>query len=54
MQPSATSVISTNDPLRFRGYRWRICALLFAAISINYVDRAVLGVLAPDLQRIIG
>ncbi len=36
------------------GYRWRICALLFAAISINYVDRAVLGVLAPDLQRIIG
>ena len=36
------------------GYRWRICALLFFATTINYVDRQVLGVLAPDLQRIIG
>lgn len=35
-------------------YRWRICALLFFATTINYVDRQVLGVLAPDLQRIIG
>jgi MFS transporter, ACS family, hexuronate transporter len=35
-------------------YRWRICALLFAATSINYIDRQVLGVLAPDLGRIIG
>lgn len=35
-------------------YRWRICALLFFAATINYVDRQVLGVLAPDLQKIIG
>ena len=35
-------------------YRWRICALLFAATTINYLDRQVLGVLAPDLGRIIG
>src|SRR5215469_7464660 len=35
-------------------FRWRICALLFAATTINYVDRQVLGVLAPDLGRIIG
>ncbi len=35
-------------------YRWRICALLFAATTINYVDRQVLGVLAPDLGRLIG
>jgi len=35
-------------------YRWRICALLFCATTINYVDRQVLGVLAPDLGRIIG
>ena len=35
-------------------YRWRICALLFAATTINYVDRQVLGVLAPDLQRQLG
>jgi len=31
-------------------YRWRICALLFAATTINYMDRSVLGVLAPTLQ----
>jgi MFS transporter, ACS family, hexuronate transporter len=35
-------------------FRWRICALLFAATTINYIDRQVLGVLAPDLGRLIG
>ncbi len=39
---------------RSSGYRWRICALLFCATTINYVDRQVLGVLAPELQRTIG
>lgn len=32
-------------------YRWTICGLLFVATTINYVDRQVLGVLAPTLQR---
>jgi ACS family hexuronate transporter-like MFS transporter len=32
-------------------YRWRICGLLLAATTINYIDRQVLGVLAPELQR---
>ncbi len=31
-------------------YRWVICALLFAATTINYMDRSVLGVLGPTLQ----
>ncbi len=35
-------------------YRWVICALLFFATTINYVDRAVLGVLAPTLRTQIG
>jgi ACS family hexuronate transporter-like MFS transporter len=35
-------------------YRWRICALLFLATTVNYMDRQVLGLLAPDLQRIVG
>jgi ACS family hexuronate transporter-like MFS transporter len=35
-------------------YRWRICALLFFATTINYIDRQVLGVLAPYLQTVIG
>jgi ACS family hexuronate transporter-like MFS transporter len=30
-------------------YRWVICALLFAATSINYVDRQIIGVLKPTL-----
>jgi ACS family hexuronate transporter-like MFS transporter len=36
------------------GYRWTICALLFAATTINYIDRQVLGILAPVLQDEIG
>lgn len=34
--------------------RWRVCTLLLAATTINYVDRQVLGVLAPFLQMQIG
>jgi ACS family hexuronate transporter-like MFS transporter len=33
------------------GYRWTIVALLFFATTINYVDRQVLGILAPTLER---
>ena len=36
------------------GLRWSICALLFFATTINYVDRSVLGVLAPLLRTEIG
>jgi ACS family hexuronate transporter-like MFS transporter len=32
-------------------YRWTVCALLFIATTINYIDRQVLGILAPTLQR---
>jgi ACS family hexuronate transporter-like MFS transporter len=35
-------------------YRWLICALLFFATTINYVDRQVIGVLAKELEKIIG
>ncbi|HPG09995.1 MAG TPA: MFS transporter [Chitinophagaceae bacterium] len=31
-------------------YRWRILALLFVATTINYMDRSIIGVLAPTLQ----
>lgn len=36
------------------GFRWTICALLFFATTVNYMDRQVLGLLAPTLQREIG
>src|SRR3989442_5077299 len=35
-------------------FRWVICALLFFAATINYIDRQVLSILAPDLQYSIG
>lgn len=35
-------------------YRWTIVALLFFATTINYIDRQVLGILAPLLQDEIG
>jgi MFS transporter, ACS family, hexuronate transporter len=34
--------------------RWTICALLFVATSINYMDRQVIGLLKPTLQQSIG
>jgi len=30
-------------------YRWVVCALLFVALVINYVDRQMFGLLKPDL-----
>jgi ACS family hexuronate transporter-like MFS transporter len=35
-------------------FRWMICLLLFFATTINYMDRQVIGILAPSLQHIIG
>jgi ACS family hexuronate transporter-like MFS transporter len=34
--------------------RWLICALLFFAATINYIDRQVIGILKPTLQTEIG
>ncbi len=34
--------------------RWTICALLFAATTINYMDRQVIGLLKPTIQHSIG
>jgi ACS family hexuronate transporter-like MFS transporter len=33
-----------------RNYRWRICALLFFATTINYIDRNLFGNLVPILE----
>ena len=35
-------------------FRWIIVALIFLATTINYVDRQVIGILAPVLQKEIG
>src|SRR5262249_29936174 len=35
-------------------FRWVICGLLFFAATINYIDRQVIGILKPTLQRDLG
>jgi ACS family hexuronate transporter-like MFS transporter len=35
-------------------YRWTICALLFFATTVNYLDRQVLSLLAPALSKEFG
>src|ERR1700759_5083062 len=32
-------------------FRWVVCALLFFATTINYMDRQIIGVLKPTLQK---
>jgi ACS family hexuronate transporter-like MFS transporter len=34
-----------------KNYRWVICALIFFATTVNYVDRQIIGVLAPTLKH---
>ena len=46
--------VATVGPVSRGRVRWIICALLFFAATINYIDRQVLGILAPDLQKEIG
>lgn len=36
------------------GYRWFVCALLFIATTINYIDRQILSLLKEFLDREIG
>ena len=34
--------------------RWTVCAMLFLATSINYIDRQVIAILKPTLEQSIG
>ena len=52
MQAEATAAAHAPPP--GFGYRWTICALLFFATTINYIDRQVFGILAPTLETEIG
>jgi MFS transporter, ACS family, hexuronate transporter len=35
-------------------YRWTVCALIFFATTINYLDRQVIGILKPMLESDLG
>jgi ACS family hexuronate transporter-like MFS transporter len=52
VEDSANLLNASRSPLT--KVRWSICAMLFFAASINYLDRQVLGLLAPTLQHSIG
>lgn len=48
---SLTITLTLDDTREKIGrYCWKICALLFVATTINYVDRQVLALLKPVLQ----
>ncbi len=58
MEEKSPNFDPTRQGLSLNGkvgyYRWVVCGLLFFATTINYIDRAVLGILAPVLQKSIG
>ncbi len=41
-----------QDSEKMSNYRWVICGLLLAAMSINYIHRQTLGLLKSDLQHV--
>ena len=45
---------SNKAKVKIGNHRWTICALLFFATTINYLDRSILGILAPTLAGKIG
>ncbi|MGA7521670.1 MAG: MFS transporter [Acidobacteriaceae bacterium] len=59
MENTGTALEKDSAPegtgrLRLGQVRWTICAMLFAATSINYMDRQVIAILEPTLQYKIG
>lgn len=51
---SPGEVVSTRSEQTNSQARWLICALLFFAASVNYMDRQVIGLLKPTLQAQFG
>jgi MFS transporter, ACS family, hexuronate transporter len=49
--PTLTQSPAQSQPDRFR---WTVCAMLFWATTLAYIDRQVFSLLAPDLQTRIG
>ena len=52
--PSAPVEEESEPGARMGRVRWTICAMLFVATSINYMDRQVISILKPTLTQSIG
>ncbi len=53
-ESAVTYSVDDNIATKIGRRRWLICALLFFAATINYIDRQVIGILKPTLQAEIG
>jgi ACS family hexuronate transporter-like MFS transporter len=55
---ASTGTVTTTEQAagtaRIGWVRWVVCTLLFFATTINYIDRSVMGILAPTLRSEIG
>ncbi|MDE2134327.1 MAG: MFS transporter [Alphaproteobacteria bacterium] len=54
VSPTGTAGIFATPAPRIGWYRWIICAFLFFATTLNYVDRQTIAVLKPVLSREYG
>jgi ACS family hexuronate transporter-like MFS transporter len=43
-----------TDNTKIGNYRWTVCALIFFATTVNYLDRQVIGILKPMLEADLG
>jgi ACS family hexuronate transporter-like MFS transporter len=50
--PDSSQTRSTGSSAKIPQFRWLICALLFFASTINYIDRQTISVLKPHLQAL--
>jgi len=52
---TGSAVAAVEAPgVRVGNFRWVICALLFFAATVNYIDRQVIGILKPTLATEFG
>jgi MFS transporter, ACS family, hexuronate transporter len=54
VDPGTLAELDSSPGARMGRVRWTICAMLFIATSINYMDRQVLSILKPTLEHTIG
>jgi ACS family hexuronate transporter-like MFS transporter len=43
-----------TETTKIGNYRWTVCALIFFATTVNYLDRQVIGILKPMLESDLG
>ncbi|MGB8490513.1 MAG: MFS transporter [Bacteroidales bacterium] len=43
-----------SENQRTGSYRWTVCALIFFATTVNYLDRQIIGILKPLLETDLG